>query len=266
MGNDLKLRRWQESDCRMIYDWRIDPANLRWCFDQRVFTFEEHERWFSAFIGDEFRFGFILEDDNEAVAQIRFDPAELPGCYRISLATAPGQAGKGYGSDILRRACQANELRKCATLLIAETMQQNLPSQKIFVRNGFVECGIGEHKGFALICWLLPLVVAPQPLPIQFFSEPAWFEDIEKMLSTTGLAHAGDATARVKLFMGAATSDEELYSSMLLHLNVAKSTVLDLAMRYPIRLELPIEFYNSQIAVAQIAASLQHLQQPSDRR
>ena len=261
MGNDLKLRRWGENDCRMIYDWRVDPATVRWCIDQRMFSYAEHERWFAAFLADSERCGFILEDDGEAVAQIRFDPAEMPGCYRISLAAAPEKTGRGYGSSILRLACQSTEIRGRAALLVAETLHDNQPSQKIFVRNGFIEAGRGRIGGTDLVCWLLPLAVASPPVLMQFFAEPAWLEDIERILSATGLALPGDATARVKIFMGAAVSDEELYSSMLLHLNVSESTLLDLAMRFPADLKLPVEFYNPQLAVAQIAASLIYLQQ-----
>ncbi len=260
MGNDLKLRRWRESDCRMIYDWRVDPATMRWCIDQRMFSYEEHERWFAAFLGDSCRCGFILEDVGSSVAQIRFDPAELPGCYRISLAAAPGQSGKGYGSSILRLACQAEEIRSRAGLLMAETLQDNMPSQKIFVRNGFLQAGHGRNGKHDLVCWLLPLAVVAQPVLIQFFAEPAWLEDVERVLSATGLALPGDTSARVKVFMGAAVSNEELYSSILLHLNVSGSAVLDLAMRFPAELKLPLEFYNLSVAVAQIAASLLYLQ------
>jgi RimJ/RimL family protein N-acetyltransferase len=261
MGNDLKLRRWRADDCRAIYDWRVDPATMRWCIDRRLFPYEEHERWFAAFLADTGRYGFILEDAGEAVAQIRFDPAEMPGCYRISLAAAPGKSGKGYGSSILRLACQSEEMRGCATLLVAETLVDNLPSQKIFVRNGFINAGHGSCGDTALICWLLPLAVTPQPVLLQFLAEPAWLEDIERILSATGLALSGDANARVKIFMGTAVSNEELYSSALLHLNIGESTLLDLAIRFPAELRLPIEFYNPLTAVAQIAASLLYLQQ-----
>ncbi|PKL46691.1 MAG: hypothetical protein CVV42_15485 [Candidatus Riflebacteria bacterium HGW-Riflebacteria-2] len=261
MGNDLKLRRWCESDCRTIYEWRVDPSTMRWCIDQSMFSYEEHARWFAAFLSDSGRCGFILEDGSNPVAQIRFDPAEMPGCYRISLAAAPNLTGKGYGSSILRLACHTEEIRRRAALLVAETLHENLPSQKIFVRNGFIQAGQGKSGSAELNCWLLPLAVVAQPLPIQFFAEPVWLEDIEKILSATGLAFPGDATARIKMFLGAAVSKEELYSSTLLHLNVSDSTLLDLAMRFPADLKLPVEFYNPLTAVVQIAASLSYLQQ-----
>lgn len=260
MGNDLKLRRWRESDCRLIYDWRCDPAIRRWSFDQRIFPYDEHELWFSRFLSDPRRCGFMLEDSNEPVAQIRFDPAEMPGCYRISLAAAPDKSGRGYGSSILHLACNDEEVRRRATLLVAETMHDNLPSQKIFVRNGFVNAGKGVSRGFNMLCWLLPLSVGSQPLPIQFFAEPSWLEDIEKLLSETGLALSGNASTRVKIFLGAAASSEDFAASILFHLNFCENVILDLAIRFPVELKLPIEFYNPQTAVAQIAASLSYLQ------
>jgi len=260
MGNDLKLRRWRDADCRMIYDWRSDPETMRWCFDQKAFSYDEHADWFNRFLNDSRRCGFVLEDAGQPVAQLRFDPAELPGSYRISLAVAPGRSGKGYGSSILHLACRDAEIRRRAVLLVAETMNDNLPSQKIFVRNGFINAGSGESRGLGFVSWLLPLTVSAQPLPIQFFAEPAWLEDVEKVLSETGLALSGDSTARIKLFMGAAVSNNELYSSIILHLNISNAVVLDLAIRYPGELALPVEFCNLSTAVAQIAASLNFLQ------
>ncbi|MBU1109267.1 MAG: GNAT family N-acetyltransferase [Candidatus Riflebacteria bacterium] len=260
MGNDLKLRRWRESDCRLIYDWRINPATMRWCFAQRAFSFDEHERWFNDFLNDCTRCGFMLEDEGAAVAQIRFDPAEMPGCYRISLAAAPDKSGQGYGSSILRLACNDEEVRRRAILLVAETMCDNLPSQKIFARSGFFQSGGGKNNDIALLCWVMPLAVSAQPLLIQFFSEASWLEDIEKLLSTTGLALPGDASAMVKVFLGSATSVVDFDASMLFHINFCENAILDLAIRFPGELKLPIEFHNLQTAVAQIAASLSYLQ------
>jgi len=260
MGNDLKLRRWQESDGRLIYDWRIAPQNLRWFVDQSELIYSDHEHWYANFMADSQRYGLVLESDSEAVAQIRFDPAEMPGCYRVSLSTANDKSAHGYGSRILHLACNDEDVRKHAALLVAETMHDNLPSQKMFSRNGFIQAGCGESRGFKLLCWLMPLSVITQPLMMQFFAEPAWLEDIDKLLSMTGLALPGDASTKVKVFLGAAASSDNFDSSMLFHINFCESAILDLALHFPVELKLPVEFYNTQTAVAQIAASLNYLQ------
>jgi hypothetical protein len=55
--------------------------------DNEKIPFAEHQHWFNAFLADRRRFGFILEADGQPVAQVRFDPAELPGVYRIAIST-----------------------------------------------------------------------------------------------------------------------------------------------------------------------------------
>ena len=137
MKNNLQLRPWQESDCRMIYDWRMDPAVRAKSFNNNEFPYEDHKKWFQNFMENKLSFGFILEDSGNPVAQIRFDKKKIDGYYNISIFTAPKLSGKGYGSKVLELACLDKELLAKSKYFVAEVFDDNIPSKKIFLKNGF---------------------------------------------------------------------------------------------------------------------------------
>lgn len=258
MGNDLRLRRWRPEDCRTLFDWRMHPAIRRWCGDQGEIAPADHQRWFDRFLYDPARFGFMLEETGKAVAQIRFDPAEVAGCYRISLAAAPEMSGRGLGSHILRQACADKELLNVASLFIAETFVENLPSQKIFSRNGFSCAGPTVRRNHEMLCWMMPSGRISDLVKIQIHGPQDEQEELEKLLKVTGLADVSE-DASVRFFFDAAASDADFSGSMVFHLNLnGANAVLDLALRAPVKLELPIVFDNRMIAVAQIVAGIRH--------
>lgn len=137
MESNLTLRPWQESDCKTIYDWRMAPAVRANSCNTKGLTYKEHKSWFLDFLSNKLSFGFILEDSQKPVAQIRFDKTKIEGYYNISVFTAPEQIGKGYGSSILNMACKDDNLLKVANFFVAEVFEDNVPSKKIFLKNGF---------------------------------------------------------------------------------------------------------------------------------
>ena len=153
MFNSLSLRPWGQSDCRMIYDWRMDPSVRSNSFNKREFSYSEHEQWFRKFICNPFSFGYILEKYGEPVAQIRFDKTMKDGCYNISISTAPGETGKGYGSAILELGCKDSALLKYARLFVAEVFEDNFPSRRIFEKNGFSICAQTKIDGHTVLLY-----------------------------------------------------------------------------------------------------------------
>lgn len=147
----LILRRWRRSDCYTIYTWRMAPAVRKESFNQKEFSYEEHERWFEAFLGNKLAFGYILEVYGKPMAQIRFDTTRIGGYYNISIFTAPNMQGRGYGNAILNLAMADKELLKLARFFVAEVFADNTPSNRLFLKNAFVknsEAIIQERKVF----------------------------------------------------------------------------------------------------------------------
>jgi len=259
MGNDLKLRRWRADDCRLLHEWRLHPENRRWFGDSSEVSYETHQAWFGRFMADKSRFGFILEEDGRPAAQIRFDPAEMPGCYRISLSTAPDCAGRGLGSQILRMGCASVEMQGAAALFVAETRIDNLPSQKIFQRQGFVEAGRHVYAGAEYLAWVAPsaCLAASHRLSLRILAEEPVVENLRRMLGVSGLADISDES-EVSLFFDAASSDDAETGRPVFHFNTNAGVILDLANDAPFRLNLPVEFRTIAAAVAQTAAALHY--------
>lgn len=259
MGNDLKLRCWQADDCRLLHEWRLHPSNRRWFGDNSEISFEAHQAWFGRFMADNSRFGFILEEDSQPVAQIRFDPAEMPGCYRISLSTAPECAGRGLGRQILRMGCASAEMQRVATLFVAETRIDNLPSQKVFQRLGFVEAGRHIYAGADHLAWVAPSsrLAASHRLSLKILADEPIIESLRRMLGVTGLADISDE-AEVSLFFDTASSEDTEGGMPVFHFNTTAGVILDLANDVPFMLSLPVEFRTVAVAVAQTAAALHH--------
>lgn len=259
MGNDLKLRKWRESDCQMLYDWRMDESSRKWFGNDRSFPYSEHQKWFLRVTGDSTRFLYILEDAGEAVAQIRLEPAELAGSYRIAVATAPGKNGRGYGQIILRLASQQQEVCRVAHLLLAETMLENIPSQKIFARQGFFKAGTMCRDDKPFICWALPLKVNT-PLPVRLYCDEKLLEVIDSIITRTGMGLLDNDAAPIKILFDSAADENISDDSMAFHLNTTgEEILLDLATGYYIDLALPIALANIETAVLQIIAMIKNM-------
>lgn len=256
MGNDLSLRRWQESDCRMLYDWRMHEANRRWFGNDAEFPFSEHQQWFLSAINDSERFLYILEDAGEAVAQIRLDPAELAGSFRIAVATDPEKSGRGYGQMILRLAVQQPEVIKRANLLIAETLIDNIPSQKIFARQGFLSAGSLQKSQKKFLCWVLPLD-SSGPLPVRLYCDEKINGRLEDIMTRTGLGLSDSDQAKVKVLFDLASDENIGADSLAFHINTDSGEILlDLAYGGNFELKLPVAFGNIEMALLQIICFL----------
>ena len=125
----------------MLYEWRMSPEVRAKSLNKDEFNYEEHKTWFNRFINDRFSLGYILEADGVPAAQIRFDKTKIEGYYNISIFTAPNMQGKGYGNEILKLSTKDERLLKVAKFLVAEVLDDNFPSKKLFLKNDFIQSG-----------------------------------------------------------------------------------------------------------------------------
>lgn len=151
------LRRYLPEDVHELLAWRNHPETRRWSFSSQVIPFAEHEAWFRRFLADPRKLGFMLLDEGKPVAQIRFEPAALPGTLTISISVHPGNHGKGLGKRILALALEHPDVARQAAMVRAETFVDNLPSQKIFLATGFREITRGTRDGKEFIEWRRPV-------------------------------------------------------------------------------------------------------------
>ena len=161
-GSTYLLREAVPSDCRLLYDWRMDPVTRAGSFGHDTFPYEEHEKWFRKLMADPCRKQFILlrmpaagssaaelpvaaqtaADSTEAVlpaatpaAQLRLDL--LGQEAEISYSVAAAERGKGIGTLLIQTAVSyAGNLSGIRTLT-AEVLPDNTASRRIFEKCGF---------------------------------------------------------------------------------------------------------------------------------
>ena len=136
-GSTYLLREAVPSDCRLLYDWRMDPVTRAGSFGHDTFPYEEHEKWFRKLMADPCRKQFILLRMPAATpaAQLRLDL--LGQEAEISYSVAAAERGKGIGTLLIQTAVSyAGNLSGIRTLT-AEVLPDNTASRRIFEKCGF---------------------------------------------------------------------------------------------------------------------------------
>lgn len=136
-GSTYLLREAVPSDCRLLYDWRMDPVTRAGSFGHDTFPYEEHEKWFRKLMADPCRKQFILLRLPAATpaAQLRLDL--LGQEAEISYSVAASERGKGLGTLLIQMAVSyAGKLSGIRTLT-AEVLPDNTASRRIFEKCGF---------------------------------------------------------------------------------------------------------------------------------
>ena len=189
-GSTYLLREAVPSDCRLLYDWRMDPVTRAGSFGHDTFPYEEHEKWFRKLMADPCRKQFILlrmpaadsgtaeqpgtehnaiggsraaEPQTTADAAGDALPAATPAAQlrldllgqeaEISYSVAAAERGKGIGTLLIQTAVSyAGNLSGIRTLT-AEVLPDNTASRRIFEKCGFPLSG--EKPGKLLYIYKL---------------------------------------------------------------------------------------------------------------
>jgi UDP-2,4-diacetamido-2,4,6-trideoxy-beta-L-altropyranose hydrolase len=106
-GQSLGLRLAEATDEQCLLDWQAAPATRRYALNPKIPSASEHHAWLQAKLASDRDWFLIGEVDGAPVGFVRLDwMGEDKGRpqYLISIATAPGQYGKGIGRALLRAA------------------------------------------------------------------------------------------------------------------------------------------------------------------
>ena len=136
-GSTYLLREAVPSDCRLLYDWRMDPVTRAGSFGHDTFPYEEHEKWFRKLMADPCRKQFILLRMPAATpaAQLRLDL--LGQEAEISYSVAAAERGKGLGTLLIQMAVSHARNVSGIRTLTAEVLPDNTASRRIFEKCGF---------------------------------------------------------------------------------------------------------------------------------
>jgi RimJ/RimL family protein N-acetyltransferase len=136
-GNDLRLRRVQEKDCRQLWGWANDPEVRPVSFATEPIPWERHLEWFNSKLRDPNAVLYLVIDgENIPAGQVRF---QIDGSVAaVSISLAPPFRSKGYGRVVLAMATE-NIFRTTAVKQIdAYVKPNNAASLRLFARAGYI--------------------------------------------------------------------------------------------------------------------------------
>ncbi len=140
-GAAVTLRRIEEKDADLIYEWQSDPETRRHSHDSAVPEYSSHLQWLTKKLADPGCYFYMIESNGAPAGVVRLDyQADAdgePAGYLLSIYTAPGYYRRGVGGVALN---YINGLfSEC--VLYADILPENVASQRLFTSAGFNQTG-----------------------------------------------------------------------------------------------------------------------------
>jgi RimJ/RimL family protein N-acetyltransferase len=130
--NGLTLRRVNEGDAPLLFDWANDREVRNNAFNSNTISWQEHLNWFRIKLASQDTRMFLLLNQSTPVGQIRFD--REGNSWLISYSISGENRGKGFGKKIISLALKQFER---GAHFIAKVKPENSASLKVFETNGF---------------------------------------------------------------------------------------------------------------------------------
>ncbi len=139
MGEDsVYLRRVEQSDVDILYEWVNDGSVRKSSFDTHVISYEEHLKWFDQVMNNHDDIQYVLMKADSPIGQVRFSRHGRD--VEIDYSICRTNRGRGYGGKIIELAIvQAKKDFPNAERLIGKVKPSNVASYNCFSKNGFVE-------------------------------------------------------------------------------------------------------------------------------
>jgi UDP-2,4-diacetamido-2,4,6-trideoxy-beta-L-altropyranose hydrolase len=132
----LSFRRVEESDQRLLWEWRNDPTVRDLSFSTEQIEWEHHVQWFASKLKDpNCIFSMILGASNIPIGQVRYDIEAAQATISISLAKE--SRGKGYGSFLIQRTSDKLFASHRVNEIHAYVKEDNQVSRQAFIKAGF---------------------------------------------------------------------------------------------------------------------------------
>ena len=139
------LRKLQEGDKKILFDWVNDPEVRKMSVNTEPVLWEDHEKWFESKLKDKNTRIFLLTENDQKIGQVRFHLKNSE--WLIGYSIAKEFRGKGYGRQIL-----IDGLKEMQTgRFIAYVKPANLASLKIFLELKFEQSPEIEDENTGLI-------------------------------------------------------------------------------------------------------------------
>lgn len=137
-GGSLRLRRADENDSQLLWDWANDPEVRSVSFSTEPIPWERHLQWFTAKLADPHAALYIAVDpEGTPIGHVRYQVDGARAAVSISLAKP--WRGKGFGRTILAMASKELFRTTSATIVDAYVKPVNAISLQLFTRAGYTQ-------------------------------------------------------------------------------------------------------------------------------
>lgn len=134
---DFKVRLISENDCHDVYLWRVDPLTKKMSLNSNDIHFHDHKMWFAKMLIAKNHIGLIAEYDLSKIGVVFFK--EDNEISTISINLNPNFRGKKLSSILIKKTIEMyRKIVKKNFIIEANILNKNLPSLKIFQKNGFI--------------------------------------------------------------------------------------------------------------------------------
>lgn len=134
---EIKVRAAQQSDSKVIFEWRNDELTRQMFRASEIVKWDEHCNWFAATLQNSNRCLLMCYSDQaKNIAVVRFDVED--DFAEVSINLSPSERGKGFAPKCLLLAVDVFEKEySFVRKLIAEIKTSNVASKKSFEKVGF---------------------------------------------------------------------------------------------------------------------------------
>lgn len=135
---DMQIRHPELTDGEEILRWRNDDTTRAMSLSSDLIGLDAHLAWYRVFLEDKKQSAFVGAVDGCAIGWVRFDRKDSDAAYLVSITMAPEARSKGFGAHLLRMGLDEALTSDPSCSFIAVVRSQNVASQKIFQKCGFV--------------------------------------------------------------------------------------------------------------------------------
>lgn len=129
-----------QNDARLLFEWQSLPGVREFSRNPELPLWSEHKSWFKDKLINPHTLLCLIDVDNQSKGMLRIDRRRDSG-YEVSIFIEPDSQKDGIGAAalrLIRRACPGADIW-------AFVMQENEPSQSLFVKAGYTLAGDGWY-------------------------------------------------------------------------------------------------------------------------
>ena len=134
----LTFRYARPSDLDLLFEWANESVTRRNSYNTANIKYEDHVQWFDKRINSENFYCYIFIDHQQSnIGQVRIEKEEGVKEAVISISIDQIHRGKGYSSEMLRKASEDFLSKNNDYIIKAYIFKENQVSYKSFLNEGY---------------------------------------------------------------------------------------------------------------------------------